>query len=110
MFRVYYDDGSTYEGDPYQAPRLGVIAIVQHTEHEGRTVYAREDYYWWDDDDTWRGGDLFGMWDYLLRPGPRCVLFGRLVHNATYRDISERAFHDDDIPRGVTPGWPTSAT
>ena len=108
MWRVYYDDGTTWDPHdlgPSQAPRLGVIAIVQYTEHEGRSVYSGEDYYWWDEDGTWRGGDLFGMFDYLIRPGFKVVLFGRLIHNGLYKDICDRAHADPGIPEGVTPGW-----
>ena len=29
LFRVYYDGGNTYDGDPFETPALGVLAIVQ---------------------------------------------------------------------------------
>ena len=108
LFRIYYDDENIYDGPPEEAPRLGVQAIVQFTEHEGRSVYSGEDYYWWDDDGTWRGGDLFGLFDYLIRPGYKLVLFGRLIHNAKYKEILDLAHKDSEIPQGVTPGWPVS--
>lgn len=84
-WRVYYDDGSTFDSDDgsaYQAPALGVQVIA--------TV-----------PDLWHGGDIFGLWDYLAhRIAPQRVLFGRLIDNETYAAIEQRAAHDPDLPQG----------
>jgi hypothetical protein len=66
---VYYGDGSTFsdqDGSPEDAPSLNVQAIT--CEPDG----------------VWKGGDIFGLFDYLSRPGWKRVLFGRIVTNIEY--------------------------
>ena len=70
-WRVYYGDGSIFsdkDGDPKDAPSLNVQAIT--CEPDG----------------IWNGGDIFGLFDYLHRPGMKRVLFGRAVTNKQYDD------------------------
>ena len=98
-WRIYYADGSRIDSAQtlvHKVPKTGVIAIVQPDSELGRTVLQRMDFYWWEDNEFW-GGDIFGLWDYLTRPGNKLVLFGRSIPNAAYREIVQRAIHDPDF-------------
>lgn len=97
FWKVFYDDGSTYHGSPELAPSLGVILIVESDEEIGRFMLSGYDYYWWDQD-CWRGGDIFGLWDYLHRPGWKRVLFGRTIHSDDFKRIYDVALKDGDFP------------
>ena len=85
-WRIYYGDGSTYDGDPYDAPGLNVQVCMMSNADHGRYSQTRFDYYVWSDGE-WIGCDIFGLWDYLQQPGPRKVLFGRTLPNGLYQDI-----------------------
>lgn len=102
-FRIFYDDWSTFDGDPCDAPTEGVIAIVQRDDAVGdpyavgRTIVFDKDFYWWVG--TWVGGDLYGLFDYLRNHrGARCVAFGRWTDRANYKAILLRAQNDLDFP------------
>jgi hypothetical protein len=97
MWRVYYGDGSTFDGDPSEAPALNVQAIAVADPVVGRFVWSARDFYWWEHD-QWFGGDLFGVFDYLQRPGWKRVLFGRSIPRATFEAVMKRALEDEDLP------------
>ena len=97
MFKIFYDDGSTYSGEAYSAPALGVQAIVQDSQEHGRTIVCRVDYYVLRSDGAWLGVDLFGLWDYLQQPGPRKVLFGRTIPSPLFISIYKQAYTDPDF-------------
>lgn len=110
-WRIYYDDGSTYsseDGCAENAPAFGVQAIVQRDfddeiHNVGRYVLSSpmvdgNDYYWFERG-AWYGGEIFGLWDYLSRLGPRKVIFGRVVEKGRFREIRDRAMADPDFPR-----------
>lgn len=99
-WRVHYADGSTYDdesGPVEDAPGLGVVIVAQADLDAGRELLHRKDYYYWERG-RWFGCDLFGLWDYLARSGPRKVIAGR---NTTYREYAalfDRARLDPDLP------------
>jgi hypothetical protein len=104
-WRIYYGDGTTFDdldGTPADAPALNVQVIVVRDRDPnsqlGRYPVHRFDYYWWDDPD-WYGGDLFGLFDYLARPGWKRVMFGRTIGNAEHQAIIDRALADPDLIR-----------
>ncbi len=79
-FRIYYDGGATYDGDPYNAPGMGALLIVEKDPEHGRRIVQGGDFFVWQGD-RWRAVDQWGMMDYILQPGPRKVLIGRMVDN-----------------------------
>ena len=92
-FRIYYGDGSTFSGDPFDAHPLDVQAIVNEEPssptgfvvRNGGSAYVWREETWWDTDEA-------GMWDYLLTSrGPKAVLFGRTMRNDPYWAIVARA-------------------
>jgi hypothetical protein len=100
-WRIYYGDGSTVDdtADPWLVPGVNVQAIVQADPDVGRYVLHHQDFYWWmPDDGQWHQGDHFGLWDYLARPGPRKVVFGRSLDNVSYKALLAEAVNDPDFP------------
>ena len=103
-WRVYYGDGSTFSdhnGSAWSAPGRDVQVIVLADSNHGWRTQAGDNYYVWDnrgDDHRWWGVDDFGLFDYLIDPGYKRVLFGRRISNQEFSEIFKRASVDDDIP------------
>lgn len=99
-WKIYYSDGSTFsdkDGDPFNAPGRGVQMIVHEHSEVGRHLLGREDNYWWSGS-RWFGGDLFGLYDYLQEPGPKKVIFGRVIDNESFKRITQAALNDPEFP------------
>lgn len=97
MFKVYYGDGSVYEGEPQVAPRLNVQMLL--CDDTSQSVYQVKvlalhgwDYYLLRSDGSWYGingeADLV---DHVLHECPRVVLKGRLIENSAYQSIISEA-------------------
>lgn len=97
MFRVWYDDGSTYDGAVEAAPCEGVIVIAQDDPDVGREILHIKDFYYYEHG-RWWGADRWGMEDYLRRLGWRKVLAGRNTTYANYSALYDAACHDPDFP------------
>jgi hypothetical protein len=97
MFRIYYADHESYSEDPFNAPGLGALLIVETDSDHGRRIVSGGDYFVWDQV-RWWPVDFIGLVDYLLQPGPRKVLVGRMVSNELYREVYMRADTDPDFP------------
>lgn len=102
-WRIYYRHRvfDSAQGTHLEAPATGVQAIViKDTDvpesNVGHFILQRKDYYWHEDGE-WCGGDIFGMFDFLMRSG--VVKFGRSIPNSEYREILSRAGSDPDFPR-----------
>jgi hypothetical protein len=96
-FRIYYDEDKTYDGDPFNAPVFGVLAIVQKHPAHGREIVQGGDYFVLDGD-RWRSVDFIGMIDYLQYPGAKRVLIGRMVEREYFYSVAKRANEDPDFP------------
>ena len=100
MFKVFYDDGTTYTGDPFNAPVLGALIVVEDDKDHGRRIISMCDYFCWDDRGDglhWWGVDFIGMIDYLTRPGVKRILIGRIVANTLWNEIYQKAMTDCDF-------------
>lgn len=76
------------------------LIIVIDKDHGWRTI-AKNDYYIWDDVGdgfTWTGVDIFGLWNYLYRPGCKKVLFGRTISHDLFNLIFTTAQKDTRLP------------
>jgi hypothetical protein len=106
-WRIYYGDGTTYDdsqGPAWDAPARNVQAIVVSDPDHGWYILRADDFYWYlADEDRWYSGDRFGMYDYLLDPGAKRILFGRSIPNAEYARILDRAMGDKLLPEKT--GW-----
>lgn len=104
-WKIYYSDGNIFsstEGTPWVAPPRDVQVIVILDKDHGWRTQAQTDYYVWDNRGggyTWWGVDIFGLFDYLLDPGFRRVLFGRTIASDEFDKIYKRASNDVDFPK-----------
>ncbi len=95
---IFYSDGSSFsskDGSPDDAPALDIQVIAQGDETVGRKLLIHKDYYWYESD-RWYGGELFGLYDYLIRS--RRAKFGRYVTDATYAAAVKAAMDDPRLP------------
>jgi len=97
---IYYEDGKTFcfsEGCPWDAPRVGVEAIITE-EPDGRFVMlSQADYYYFEPervDAGWWHADQFGVFDHLQRAARPLVLFGRNIKDKHFSEIEKRALED----------------
>ena len=98
MYRIYYADETTYDGDPFNAPAFGVLLILEPDKESGRRFVSNGDFYIWTGE-RWFDVDYFGLIDYLAQPGHKKVIFGRLVSNEDWHKIYFLADNDPDFPR-----------
>ena len=104
IYRIYYADGSTFnssQGDPQDAPGLGVLVIVQEHRIPGERAYLQHmaDYYIWKSG-RWQGCDLFYVWQYLFvnrDEFPKVVMAGETAVNDVYALAVRRAKDDPDF-------------
>lgn len=101
-WKIFYGDGSTYsseDGSPFYAPRLNAQVIVGPDRYTGRYMVSDKDAYWWViDEERWRGGDRHGEFIYMLRRGPRVVLYGEQIDDDAYNSVISAALDDPDFP------------
>lgn len=103
MFRIYYGDGSTFEGDPEDAPASNVQCIVfndsaTEISNIGRVVLSQWDIYIYSDI-GWHGTNKYA--DLLQHLGKGCgpngvraVLQGTWIARDKYFEIQRRAKSD----------------
>lgn len=108
MFRIYYGDGTVYEGPPEGAPVQNVQCIAQadhitETGTIGRYVMHSWDFYIYSDHAkgwhaTNRTSDLIDHLSQGCGPGGvRAVLTGRWIGNAEFQEILKRAQTEGDF-------------
>lgn len=102
-FRLYYGDGSMFEGagfaDAIQAPTNDVQVAIN--EEPWRTdgkhgVQHGHDVYVWRDEGGWYGMDQMGFWHYMAEVGkPKYAIFGRsMARNDAFHDCLRRAMKE----------------
>ncbi len=109
-FRIYYGDGSVYEGIPEDAPPEDVQAIafndpIHGPGDTGRVVLAEWDFYIYSDPvGGWHGANKYAdlMRHLKIGCGPggvRAVLEGQWVDYETFKTIEKRARTDPGLNR-----------
>lgn len=110
-WRIYYGDGSTYDGesfeDAYNAPAVNAVILKQEADNwRGYSLRHGTYFFCWEhivlsdgtvlEEGRWSSkNDLFGLMDYYTyHKGPQKVLIGREIHDATYHEISRIADND----------------
>lgn len=99
-WKVYYEDGTTFSGDASVAPVMGVLVIIEKDPLHGRRIITNADYYVWDDRGEgmhWWEADFVGLVDYLIKPGMKRVLIGRLTSNSVFQEVYDKAYNDPDF-------------
>lgn len=97
-WRIYYGDGSTYDGPVEDAPARNVQIIAQADPDHGWIALSGTDYYIWRGD-RWFGVNADALYDYLIDPGWKKVLFGRMLSSAEYNAVWQRLAADTDLPQ-----------
>jgi hypothetical protein len=108
---IWYDDFSSFsseDGEPWEAPREGVICIAIASIECGRYILSEMDWYCWHfESDTWVPHNRSGMQQYLRRPGKeKVVIEGYWVTKELYGKIRSHALKVDDRLPKVTAGGP----
>lgn len=102
MWRIYYDDGSTFsykDGDPLDAPTTGFICAVGYDDCDKRYIMHGWDYYHWDrETEQWWGMDLNGLFDRLQRNKVYAYKQGRTVTKKQFNDFMNQAHNDAEFP------------
>jgi len=102
-YKIRYGDGTTYsdeDGPAHLAPKRNVQVISQRCELVSHRIERMSDYYVYDEAyNGWKGCDQFGLYDYLIEPGHKIVLFGRQLTNEEYKRILAEAIADPDFPK-----------
>ena len=103
-WRIWYGDDTTYsddDGPVWDAPPTNVVCVAteNYDVPGNHSVVHAFDYYWWDPPE-WYGGDLFGVFDYLCRPGPKKIVFGRTIPTSDFRRILMSAIEGGEFKRG----------
>lgn len=106
-WKIYYGDRSTVSNldcSPEQVPKRNVQGILVRDDNVGRRVERQTDNYVWKEN-GWVGVDQFGLFDYLIDPGFKIVLFGRTIGYNEYSALIDLMVHDPDFPvkSGFTP-------
>lgn len=97
-FRIYYTNGETYDGEPFNAPPMHVALILEKDKDHGRRIVSLCDFYVWRFG-RWFGTDQPGFYQYLMTPGePKYVLFGEMMIQDDWHAISRKANEDADFP------------
>ena len=91
-WRIYYADGSTFEGDPHEAPPWGIIDIMQIDPERGPYHQTGFDYYVFRDN-VWLGVDFVGLVDFLIHE-VGLVKFGRTINTQRFLEIRAGAGKD----------------
>jgi hypothetical protein len=104
-WRIYYGDGTVYEGPAKDAPPLDVQAIAQADNRgwsqysTGRMIYHSFDFYLYCEG-QWIGvNSLVDLVDHILHRPIDKVLKGRMITHERWEAIMERAQKDRDLPR-----------
>lgn len=110
-WRIYYDDANTFDnldGEPWEAPGRGVVAVVQVDQspvmyNVGRRVYREHNWYWYHKEwGTWFGSTTAGLLDQLTSDQTNnicAIKQGRWVADKIYREIMNCAENDPDFPK-----------
>lgn len=100
-FKIYYGDGSTYEGedfDIFDAPPIDVQAIAQDGPGNWHVV-SHCHFYVWDAVMNFCGVDDAGYWQYMFKPQLHIVLFGQTIHTPVFQTIFQEALAFADARR-----------
>lgn len=92
MCKIYYANGFTYIGPPEDAPKFGVVAIMQKRTDGRYRVAHRADFYLYDN--HWLELDIHGLVDYSINKPGHLVIAGRTVDPVKYDEIMQLATED----------------
>ncbi len=99
-WKIFYADGSVFdssEGEPADAPKRGIICIVQNDDLVGREIkHGSNWYYWVENERQWWGSDRDGLLDWAMNNLP--IKQGRNVSRRRFGEIMDMADKDPGFP------------
>jgi hypothetical protein len=105
-FRIYYGDGSTFEGRPEDAPVQNVQFIswddpTRGINATGRFVLEAWDLYIYSDNvEGWIGTNKYAdLVRHVQDGGVRAVLEGKWIKRETFVELREKAYNDPPFNR-----------
>lgn len=107
MWKILYGDGTVVSSGDCAVPDVparDIQVIVQDHPEVGVEMVHGCDYYVWHHW-RWWACDLFGLWDYLVEPGWKAVLFGRTLLRHEFDEIFKVAAKEKSgwLPREIRP-------
>lgn len=115
-WKIFYSDKRTIDStqkDPFELDgdkeRAGIQVIIQPAEdpRDSWVTASGDDYFVWDnigDRHKWVGVDFVGLLLYLLKSGPKCVLFGEITTNERFKEIWDSAVKEIGEKHSFIPG------
>lgn len=109
-WKIWYSNGKTFsnqDGLPQSLEReyhFGVQVITQEDKDHNWATQTGGDFYVWDDrGDGWRwwGVDIWGLVDYVTKPGYKIILLGESVPSDTFGKIFQAAKNDPEFGKKV---------
>jgi hypothetical protein len=101
-WKVYYVDGTTFsnqDGEPQDAPGLGVLAVAQEDASVGVLVHHSNDFYCFGEQiGGWYGMDYFGLAQYIEDGGCLVIKLGKVMGTHEYRALIKKIKKDPDLP------------
>jgi len=101
-WKVFYVNGFSFshvDGEPQDAPGGGVTAVVQEDETVGLLIHRGTDFYVFDEYyGGWVGMDVFGLTQYLMRPGMKIVKVAEAMSTAAYKQMMADIRADPHLP------------
>ena len=85
METLYYANGSTFEGNPEDSPKWGLVAIGVPDERLGVAVLAGD--YFAFHDGRWWNHDLIGLIDTLVNGQISVLRVGRYVSGEQFQNL-----------------------
>ena len=92
-WKIYYEDGRVFsneDGQPFDAPRVGVQVIVQGRDGSYELVHGKDYFYWEPRRGGWYSTDQFGAFDHLIRAERQCLLIGRMLADDEWQALWTR--------------------
>ena len=83
---IFYENNFSYsslDGEPQDAPPLGVVCIRQSDPDVGNVLIIPSDYYAYHAD-GWQGHDIVGLIDYIYQSGFLIIKLGRTIQTPLF--------------------------
>ncbi len=98
-WKIFYDNGDTLDssqGRPMDAPKRGIVCIVQNDSLVGREIKHGSDWYYWvANESQWWGSDRDGLLDWAMNNLP--IKQGRNVTRKRFSEVMDMADKDPDF-------------
>ena len=95
--KIWYQDGTFRNAADEDAPKVGVICVVQWVGGARRISHGYHAY--WELEGEWMGGDAHDLMMYLMGPGWKRVFYGAMINTHLYNAVMVQANEDPSFPK-----------